>query len=242
MRHRERPGKKSLLASAVVHLVAFGLAWFFQASAPNLQDFVTYQIDIVSPPPAQIAEEPAPAQEEELVVETPDPTPPPEEPEPDPVVEEQSREESKPEPTPTPPPPDPEPEEAGDPDPSEVEGGEDLNVHMEGLRRDYPAYYGNIIRQMNRCMRFNGPGGLKTTVYFVIDRDGTVDPGRIEFVSRSGNAGFDFAVMEAVECAGSGRFGELPPDMGLDRLPIEFELASSRRGPEAPPAGHPWSP
>lgn len=242
MRHRERPGRKSLLASALVHLVAFGLAWFLQASAPALDEYVTYEINIVSPPPAQEAETPAPVQEEELVVETPDPTPPPEEPEPDPVVDEPTREESRPEPTPTPPPPDPEPEEAGDPDPSDTESGEDINVRMEGLRRDFPAYYGNIITQMNRCMRFNGPGGLKTSVHFVIDRDGTVDAGRIEFVSRSGNAGFDFAVMEAVECAGSGRFGPLPEDLGLDRLPIIFELSSSRRGPEASPAVHPWTP
>ena len=228
------------MASAAIHIVALAVALFTQASAPNLAEFVTYQIDIVSPPPAQQAEVTAPAQEEELVVETPDPAPPPEEPEPDPVVEETKREESKPEPTPTPPPPEPEPEEeAGTPDPSPTEGGEDLNVHMEGLRRDYPAYYGNIIRQMNRCMRFNGPGGLKTSVYFIINGDGTVDPGRIQFVSRSGNAGFDFAVMEAVECAGNGRFGALPSEMGLDRLPIVFELASSRRGPENPDARDP---
>jgi len=233
MRHRERPGRKSLLASAIVHVVTLCLAWYAQASAPDLEEFVTYQIDIVSPPPAQLAEEPAPVQEEELVVETPDPAPPPEDPEPDPVVEEPTQEESRPEPTPTPPPPEPEPEEeAGDPEPSERESGEDINVRMEGLRRDYPAYYENIIRQMSRCMRFNGPGGLRTTVYFVINSDGTVNPGRIEFVSRSGNAGFDFAVMEAVECAGSGRFGALPPDLGLDRLPIEFELTSSRRLPQ----------
>jgi hypothetical protein len=73
---------------------------------------------------------------------------------------------------------------------------------------------------------------LKTSVYFVIERDGTVDGGGIDFVSRSGNAGFDFAVMEAIECAGRGRFGTLPEDLGWDQLPIIFELTSSRRGPE----------
>lgn len=241
MRHRERPGKNSLLASATIHIVALAVAWFTQASAPDPLEFVTYQIDIVSPPPAQLAEEPAPVQEEELVVETPDPTPPPEEPEPDPVVEEPTREESRPEPTPTPPPPEPV-EEAGDPEPSETESGEDINVRMEGLRRDYPAYYENIIRQMNRCMRFNGPGGLKTSVFFEINRDGSVNSGRIEFVSRSGNAGFDFAVMEAVECAGNGRFGALPPELGLDRFPIIFEVTSSRRSPVEPGRMHPWRP
>ncbi|MFO8174816.1 MAG: TonB C-terminal domain-containing protein [Gemmatimonadota bacterium] len=244
MRYRDAPGKKSLLASAAIHVVALVLAWYAQASAPDVEDFVTYQIDIVSPPPTQMAETPAPLQEEELVVEAPDPIPPPEEPEPDPVVEETpTREESRPDPTPTPPLPDPEPEEeAGDPDPSETESGEDINVRMEGLRRDYPAYYENIIRQMNRCMRFNGPGGLKTSVYFEIDRDGNVNPRRVEFVSRSGNAGFDFAVMEAVECAGSGRLGALPPELGLDRFPIIFEVTSSRRAPEEALPMHPWLP
>lgn len=244
MRYRDAPGKKSLLASAAIHVVALVLAWHAQASTPDVQDFVTYQIDIVSPPPARMTETPAPPQEEELVVETPDPVPPPEEPEPDPVVEETpTREESRPEPTPTPPPPEPEPlEEAGDPDPSETESGEDINVRMEGLQRDYPAYYENIIRQMNRCMRFNGPGGLKTSVYFEINRDGSVNSRRVEFVSRSGNAGFDFAVMEAVECAGSGRLGALPPELGLDRFPIIFEVTSSRRAPEEASPMHPWLP
>lgn len=235
MKQRERPGKMSLAASAGVHLVALAVVWFTQASSPRPLDFVTYQIDIVSPPSAREAEIVQPVQEDELVVETPDPTPLPEEPEPPPVVEEDPvREEAKPEATPTPPPPDPEPADAGDPDPGDQPSGEEINVHMEGLRRDYPAYYENIIRQMNRCMRFSGPGGLKTSVYFTINRDGSVDGRRIEFVIRSGNAGFDFAVMEAVECAGAGRFGALPEELGFDRFPIIFEVISARRGPMHP--------
>ena len=216
------------------------VAWTAQvSSAQNLQ-FVTYQIEIVSPPPSQVAESPQPVREEELVVETPDPIPLPEEPEPPPVVEERpQREEERPTPTPTPPPPEPEVEEAGDPDPGEATGGEDLNVRMEGLRRDFPEYHLNIIRQINRCMRFNGPGGLKTTVFFVIRRDGTVDGRDIDFVSRSGNAGFDFAVMGAVECAGTGRFGELPAELGLDRFPVVFDVTSTRRDPEPHPFMHP---
>ena len=183
------------------------------------------------------SETPAAVPEEELVVETPEPLPPPEEPEPDPVVEEQRvREEEKPEPTPTPPPPRPEEEEAGDPEPDPEESGENLSVRMEGLRRDFPDYYLNIIRQINRCMRFNGPGGLKTTVYFVLKRDGSVDGSDIDFVNRSGNAGFDFAVMEAVECAGAGRFGTLPEELAWDRLPVVFEVTSSRRTPDPSPS------
>ena len=80
MRRRERPGKKSLMASAGVHVVALAAAWSAQVSSSRTLDFVTYQIDIVSPPPAQEAEAPAPVQEEEVVVETPEPTPAPEDP------------------------------------------------------------------------------------------------------------------------------------------------------------------
>jgi hypothetical protein len=234
MRRREGPRKKSLAASMGVHAVAVAVAWFAQASPPRPLDFITYQVEIVSPPPAREAEIVQPVQEEELMVETPDPTPLQEEPEPPPVLEEDPvREEVRPEATPTPPPPEPEPvEDAGDPDPSDQPSGEDLNVRMEGLARDFPVYYQNIIRQMGRCMRFTGPGGLKTSVFFTINRDGSVDGDRIEFVTRSGNAGFDFAVMGAVECAGAGRFGALPEELGFDRFPIIFEVTSARRGPD----------
>ncbi|MGW8268248.1 MAG: hypothetical protein ACWGSQ_17915, partial [Longimicrobiales bacterium] len=150
MRRRERPGKKSLAASVGVHAVAVLLAWTAQVSSARELDFVTYQVTIVSPPAAaREAEVSAPVQEEEVVVETPDPIPPPEEPEPPPVVEEDPiREEERP--TPTAPPPDPVEEEAGEPEPTGERGGEDLNVRMEGLRRDFPQYHLNIIRQISR--------------------------------------------------------------------------------------------
>lgn len=229
MRRRERPGSRSLAASATVHVLALVLAWWTQVATPRPMEFETFRIEIVSPPPAQEAEEPAPVQEEELVVETPESTPPPEEPEPDPVVEPEPEDvEEKPESTPTPPPEEPE-EEAGDPEPEEETGGENINVRMEGLRRDYPAYYGNIIRQIHRCLRFDGPGGLETTVYFTINPGGGVSD--LRFVERSGHAGFDFAVMGAVECAGNGRLGPLPDDLRVDRLPVIFEVSSRRRSP-----------
>ena len=220
MRKRERPGRKELFASAGVHVVAVILAWTAQVSSLDPTDFISYEITLVSPPPAQEAPEPAPAVEEEVVVETPEPVPVEE---PSPVVEEETRVEERPEPTPTPPPPDPDPPEtAGNPEPSETVSGEDLNIRMEGLRRDFPEYYANIIRQIQRCFEFRGGGRLETSVTFYISRDGTVDGESIDFSVRSGNVNFDFAAMGAVECAGSGRFGPLPEDLGLDRLPILF--------------------
>jgi len=240
MRYQERPGKRSLAASVGIHVVVISLAWWAQASStPRYQDFLTYEITLVSPPPAQYAEEPQPVPEPEVVVETPEPVV---EPEPPPVVEERRREEQRPTPTPTPtpPPPEPEPEEPGDPEPTVDVGGEDLNVRMEGLRRDFPAYYANIITQIRRCMRFTGTGRFETTVFFYINRDGTVDGRDLRFVERSGNVNFDFAAMGAVECAG-GRLGPLPPELGFDRLPILFTFSPPGGGRDSfSPV--PWQP
>jgi hypothetical protein len=218
MRRRERPGKRPLYASAGVHVVVMVLAWIAQVPAANPAEFETIQITLVSPPPAEEAPEPEPVVEEEVVVETPETIP---EDEPLPVVEEDTREEERPQPTPTPPEP---VEEAGDPEPSEELSGEDLNVRMEGLIRDYPEYYENIIRQITRCLEYRGPGRLETSIIFYISRDGTVDGRTIDFYERSGNVNFDYAAMGAVECAGNGRFGPLPEDLGLDRLPILFSF------------------
>jgi len=229
MRRRERPGKKQLYASAGVHVVAVVLAWGAQVTKVDPSDFETIQITLVSPPPAEEAPEAQPVVEEEIVVDTPEPVP---EDEPPPVVEE-TRVEERPEPTPTPPPPEPEPEEPGDPEPGEEVSGEDLNIRMEGLRRDFPEYYLNIQRQIQRCFEYpRGGGRLETSVIFYISRDGTVNSRSIDFYERSGNVNFDYAAMGAVECAGRGPFGPLPEELGSDRLPILFSFRPMG-GPES---------
>lgn len=241
MRHRERPGRRSLLASGLLHVTMIVLAWGFQVRSTDPVEFLSYEITLVSPPPTQETPEPQPAAPEEVVVETPEA---PAEEDPPPVVEEPEPQEERPTPTPTPPPPEPETEEAGDPEPSEEVGGEDLNVRMEGLRRDYPAYYDNIIRQIDRCFRFAGVGRWETTVSFFIQRDGSVDGGDLRFVERSGNVDFDYAAMGSVECAGQGRFGPLPEELQVDRFPIIFTFRpKGGRDPQASSAagetGHP---
>lgn len=240
MRHRDRPGKKQLYASAGVHVVAVILAWTAQVSATDPMDFITYEITLVSPPPTNEAPDPEPVVEEDVIVETPEPV---REEEPPPVVEENTRVEERPTPTPTPtpPPPRPEPEEeAGDPEPSEAVSGEDLNIRMEGLQRDFPEYYANIQRQIQRCFEYRGGGRLETSVIFYISRDGTVNGGSIEFFERSGNVNFDYAAMGAVECAGNGRFGPLPEELGWDRLPILFTFTPrGEDGAVSLPSGHP---
>lgn len=208
-------------------------------------DFVTYEIRMVAMPAQQAeVEQPEPAAEE-LVVETPDPTPP--EPEPDnlpaPPVDEPEPDpdpepESDPEPQPPEPEPDPEPPTADEPAPPRAEpdpaeepaetSADNVNVRLEGLRRDYPLYYENIIRQIERC--FSPPGGVRAVtavVYFEIRRDGTVSG--LRFVQRSGIADFDLAALAAVgDCAGRGRFGALPGDLPYDRLPVQFTFQPRR--------------
>ncbi len=227
------PTRRHLALSAAVHLSAIALAWTTTILRPEPLEYITYEIELVSPPPAP-AEEPQeeePAPQEELVVERPDP-------EPEPVVEE------------TPAPPDPEMTEAPveeetreEPPPEPVEAaaaaapdteteteesGEDINVRMEGLRRDYPAYYDNIIRQMSRCFRWRGTGEFEAVVRFVIGPDGTVSGASL--VQRSGNAEFDFEALGAVECAGRpGRLGPLPEDLPWDELPIQFSFRPQGR-------------
>ncbi len=226
MRRDDSFDRTSLGASLGIHAVALGLTfWGASGGKTTMFEFVSYQIEIVSPPPVRGDVEQS--AQEELVIETPDPAPV--EPEkPAPVVEEKPKpREPAPRPTPT-----------TDPVAAEAEerragtsttatdtagpGGTGINIRMEGLRRDYPKYYDNIVTQIQRCFRWQQGGRWETTVYFVIHRDGTVTD--LDFVKRSGNAGFDFEAMGAVDCAGKGRFGALPEDFEWDVLPIQFSF------------------
>jgi TonB family protein len=205
--------------------VAAVLIAFLTQVASRSSDYLVYQIELVSPPPMESPDEVPASREEELVVETPLEPPVEEAP---PVPEPEVRQEevvSEPERTE----PDPvEEAEAARPETGTEESGEDLNVRMEGLRRDYPAYYANIIRQIRRCFRWQGTGNSTATVRFTIERDGSVSD--LHLHRRSGVAAFDFEAMGAVECAGSGgRLGPLPPELPYDRLPVEFTFEPVRR-------------
>lgn len=232
-----------MIYSVILHASVLGLVVLSMLRSDNAIEFIAYEIDLVSPPPAVEAEEYTPPREE-LVVERPEPRPTPPEPEPEPQV---TIDRPAPEPEPTPPEPEPEPEppapttqpepeppaeptQAAGPNPSPTpadRSGEGINVRMEGLRRDFPEYYQNIIRQINRCFRAP-PGNWATTLSFIIQRDGSVTD--LEFVQRSGNTAFDYQAMSAVECAGQGRFGPLPEDLPYEYQPIRFEIRPSAGG------------
>ncbi|MEM7416406.1 MAG: TonB C-terminal domain-containing protein [Gemmatimonadota bacterium] len=233
----------SLLKSLGLHVALIAIAVVSSVlSGPPEIEFIAYEIEIVSPPPSQVAEEIVEATEE-LVVETPDPEPLPPEPEPEEIV---PVEEEVPEPE-----PDPEPEDAAEETPPEAaeetvvaaapedeaveesdESGVGVEVRMAGLRRDYPEYYENIIIQIQRCFRPPQGQNRQAVLFFYIKRDGTVED--TSFDERSGSPAFDFQAMEAVECAGSrARFGPLPDDLPYERFPIRFTFRP--RGDEVTP-------
>lgn len=246
MKRRGPFDRTSFGASLGVHAGLLVLVLGSSPSPTSPTDFVSYQIDIVSPPPLVQGTEDVPSQEQ-LVVDRPEPEPPPpeEKPKPPPVTE------AKPKPKPPQPAqrsnPLAEPGEENKPgsstapaSPTGVEGGEGINVRLEGVRRDYPEYYNNIIRQIVRCFRWQGQGSWETTVYFVIHRDGKVSD--LKVLTKSGNPTFDIEAMGAVECAGQGRLGDLPEDLPWDVLPVQFRFSPQGRIRDDVPGAAPTRP
>ncbi len=210
------------------------------------------RIRVVSPPPASAPVEeraPPPPPEDELVVETPSAAPPEQpaeavaeealpEPEPQPEPEPAEPEPPPLEPSETAPPPDsaetppPEPEPApadASEEPDAEEGGENINVRQEGMQRDHPEYWDNLIRQMKRCFRPTQQDRA-AKVRFVVRRDGSTSG--IGIAESSGSFAFDLDAMGAAECIGkAGRLGPLPDDFPWDTVPVEIELSPpGRRG------------
>lgn len=231
--------KRSMALSIVIHLLFFALSWASSFHAPLPMTYVAYEIDLVSPPPAIRAEDPSPATQD-WVIERPAPQPVASQSQAQETDESQDlpsiegrpdarSEEAEPELADT------VADAARDVDPAaevpEVTG-EGLTVRIEGLRRDYPAYYEGIIGAILDCFRWRNGGRWRTTLDFYIERDGSVSSAP-EFVTRSGNVAFDFEAMGAVECAGRGRFGPLPEDFPFDRLGIRFTFRPGTPTPDA---------
>ncbi len=228
--HRHaRIGKGPIIGSGVIHVAAIFLAWWTSTMSQEMPEFLVYEIELISPAAAELGE-PTTAPPEELVIETPiERVPEPEVATPAVVEEEAPAPEEPPQPEETVAPPEVEPVEepappaSQDPDPDVETPGEDLNVRIEGVRRDYPEYYNNIIRQMQRCFQWRGEVGLRATVYFVINRDGSVSD--VDILEQSTSIGFDIEAMGAAECAGTNdRLGPLPEDLPFDQLPIVFKI------------------
>lgn len=89
--------------------------------------------------------------------------------------------------------------------------------------RDYPAYYDNIIRQIERCFRPPDTRNHVAVVRFMIQEDGSVTD--IGVAERSGSFMFDLAAQDAIDCAGRrGRLGPLPQGYSWDVLPVQFRF------------------
>jgi len=224
---RRTVGKGPVLGSAFIHTVAIFLAWWMSAATPPVPDFIAFEIELISPAAAELGEQ-TPPPPEDLVIETPlDPVPEPLEEIAPTVVEEETPVEEPPVPEQTVTPPEVElvddvvPPASPDPDPDVETPGEQLNVRMAGVQRDYPVYYNNILRQMARCFRWRGADDLRARVYFVINRDGTVSD--VDLLEPSRSIAFDIEAMGAAECAGMpGRLGPLPDELPFERFPVVF--------------------
>lgn len=231
--------RSGLVVSGILHLVVLvGLLLAPALQQPPAQ-FETFEIELIATSPTPV---PLPPVTEDLVIETPDPSPPsppdelpPPDPRPDPEETLPVSEEVEPEPEPEPEDPPAEDPPADDPPPSDdpppeipvdeapaEETGSNVDVRMEGLKRDYPVYYANIVQQIQDCWRAPpGNSRWRAVLYFEIDSDGTVSV--VRPVERSGSAAFDYSAIGAVaDCAGRGRFGPLPDEMPFEVLPVQF--------------------
>lgn len=223
-RSRGRPGTVSFVASAALHLLVLLLLWWSPGAFAGIPEFVVYELTLVEPPPAELGES-APAPPERPVVDRPEPEPEREAPPPPEVRRKEpaprAKDTREPEPKPKEERKATEKPRGEEPKPEARAAGEGLNVRMEGLRTDYPEYFGHIVRQLNRYFRWRGEGEWEAEVAFVIHRDGSVSD--IRWVRRSGNFTFDLEAMGSVESAGRDRsFGPLPDGFPADRLPVSF--------------------
>ena len=225
---RRGPGGRALGVSLLIHGIIVAPVVLF-ARPPQAMEFETYRVNLVAAPPVQtLAPEPAPPQvapapepEPERVVPTPEvkveEPPPKKEPEPEkrrPDVEK-------------PPETQPETRPSKEPATDAEAGGDGLNIDIEGREFPYPDYLSNVIVQVHRYFRWNDETRPRGVVYFEIRADGSVR--NIRMVRPSGNRRFDFAVMGAVETAGSrGAFGALPDGYAADILPVNFEVEPPR--------------
>jgi outer membrane biosynthesis protein TonB len=252
-RRNDRPGAGSFLASIGFH-AAIGVAiWLSTVIAPDPVLYQSFAVELFSPPPSVEAAEMQLGTPDELVIETPVEAPPqPPAPDPKPAAEAPAPRPEPPRPTQpqraaTAPRPDPDSANRGrvSAGPGAVAGspgGENINIRMEGLRRDFPEYYQQIVLQISRCFSRERTSGTTNTavVSFSIMRDGSIT--EIRLASRSPNMNFNLQAMGAIECAGSPppgapagsprRIGPMPADMPYDRLPVQFTFSPQGPGPD----------
>lgn len=218
-----------LAASVVLHAVLIALFFVFRAGPPPPSPPV-YRVDLVAAPPGEraagiVKPQPAPA--------TPQQPPPPrpkttprEMPVPNPTAPPRAKTPQATPTLPTPAKPDvkaPTPTAGG----GETGGrGTDVvTVSTGGAEFPYPGYLENIVRQIALRFHPDQRGALRAEVFFLIQRDGTVQSSSIRLVSRSGVYSFDAEAQGAVEAAATAKaFGPLPSGYPNDALPVTFRF------------------
>jgi protein TonB len=108
--------------------------------------------------------------------------------------------------------------------PTGGKGTDVATVRAEGIEFPFPGYLNNIVRQIALNFKPRNPSArLRAVVRFLIHRDGSVS--NIEFITKSGNYGFDLDAQGAVEAASTRRaFGPLPAGFPDDVLPVVFSF------------------
>jgi outer membrane biosynthesis protein TonB len=115
------------------------------------------------------------------------------------------------------------------PDVEPSTGSDAATVNTIGVEFPFPEYLRNIVAQVHR--RWQRPSGnvsLRAEVQFFIRADGSVS--NFQFVTRSGNFGFDLEAQGAIEAAANaGAFGPLPEGFASGVLPVNFFFDPSER-------------
>lgn len=216
---RGGPGRRAVVAAVFLHLAPLAaLAANLINGAEPLPEYKVYRVDLYSPPPQELGE-PEPPKTQPAIVKPPETK--------EVVVEKKPAPVKTPTKTVTKTPGTSETAKGRNPDPASKVAGEGLDVHMAGDEFPYPEYLGNIITQLNRYFRWNGPE-LTAQVGFEIMRDGSVRAIKVQ--RKSGNINFDLAAISAIEQAGkAGAFGPLPKGWVANRLPISFRFEPTGR-------------
>lgn len=104
-------------------------------------------------------------------------------------------------------------------------GADVATIDTPGIEFPYPYYTENITRRIIQAFG-NSNARYIAEIRFVIQRDGTVDPASIQYVTRSGNYSFDIQAKGAVESVANAKlFGPLPQGFREDILPVTFRFS-----------------
>lgn len=209
------------------------IAFLVEVAQPPAPSPPVYAIDLVAAPLPAPRQRLAPEAQPVAQPEPPAPVKPAPKPETKTAPVEAPKPKPKPKPAPTKQPPsegkestEPAPKTSAPETPAPGEapstGRDAATIKTPGLEFPFPEYLRNIANQIyRRWARPTGNARLRTEIFFLVHRDGSVSG--ISFVTRSGSFSYDLQAQGAIEAAGSAKaFGPLPDGWADDVLPISF--------------------